>query len=857
MNARFPGIFIVCLIFLFVPQLFAEDVQPFDTGDDFNDLVKEFDEFWANRPMEKGKGFKPFKRIQAFTEFREDQYGNFNPWAIREAWEQRQAMTNLDELDNNSDWSPLGPFQPYPGSYVGGMGRVNAIDFHPTDPNIFYVGAATGGLWRTINGGQSWEPLTDNIPVLGISDVIVDPQNPDTLWIATGDRDGARRRIPTYTVGILMSPDGGQSWENTALNFELSEENVVTALAMDPANPDVLIALTLDGIWRTGDRGLTWTWTQTTGLFYDIEIRPDDPSIIFASAAQDGIYRSLDGGHNWLELTAGLPSNGFNRIELAIAPSNPDRIYALYANDLAPFYTGFYAMFRSDDGGDTWVMRADSPNILGWDIDDNGTGGQGWFALTMAVDPEDEDVVWTGSVNIWKSIDGGDTWNTATYWVHDNGLPYIHADHHILKFRDMVLYSGNDGGIYRYSDLNDEWTDQSYMLAISQVYRLGSYQGSEDVELIITGNQDNGSKQYDEGDWRPILGGDGFDGGIDPVNNQIQYGSIYYGDFYRSLDGGDTWNDMNFGVNSPAAWITPFVIDTTVAGRLFRGHRGVFKSNNWGDSWDGTNQLTIDYIRAVAVAPSDTSRVYACDWLYTFFASDDGGESFSSMFFPGMKPTYLAVAPDNPEKVYATNGLFMAGAKVFVTEDAGVSWNNITGDLPNIPFNCIVIDPDRPQHIYLGSDLGVYFSADAGETWEQYNMGLPNVIVNELEIHRNSGTLLAGTFGRGTWRSPIEGDETSVAEVELVPSTWTVTALYPNPFNSSAVAHITVPESGTLTVNLYNMLGQRVRTLYDGSVGRGVYSINVQADGLASGAYILHANVPGKLNDKQRVILLR
>ena len=854
MSLRFLWVMCFSLIIGSSPLIFAQSPTP---DDGFDEMVREFDEFWADRPMEKGKGFKPFKRIQSFTEFREDEHGNFNPWAIRDAWQQRVAMGELDELDNNSDWTPLGPFQPYPGSYVGGMGRVNAIDFHPTNPDIYYVGAATGGLWRTINGGASWEPMTDNIPVLGISDVVVDPFNPDTLWIATGDRDGARRRIPTYTVGVLMSPDGGQTWEDTGLNYELADQNVVTGLSIDPTDPDRLIAITLEGIWWTDDRGVTWTESMASGLFYDIERKLDDPSVVYATAAQDGIYRSTDGGLSWDELTNGLPAFGFNRIELAVCPSDPDRIYAMYANTSAPFYTGFYGMYRSNDGGDTWFLTADSPNLLGWDINDNGSGGQGWFALTMAVDPEDADVVWTGSVNIWKSTDGGYNWNTATYWVQDQGLPYAHADHHILKFRDLELYSGNDGGIYRYNDMLDEWFDQSYMLAISQVYRFGCFQGSDEVDLMITGNQDNGSKQMSGTDWTPVLGGDGFDGGIDPVNNQIQYGSIYYGDFRRSLDGGSSWESMNFGIQEGGAWITPFVIDTTVSGRLFRGHQRVYKSNNWGDSWQGSSQLTTDYIRAVAVAPSDTNIVYACDWLYLFFSSDDGGATFTASFFPGVKPTYLAVAPDNPSKVYATNGLFVDGAKVYVTEDGGTTWENISRDLPNIPFNCIVIDPDRPQHLYVGSDLGVYFSPDDGETWELYIAGLPNVIVTELEIHRNSGTLVAGSFGRGSWRSPIEGDEVSVAEVELMPSTWTVSALYPNPFNASAVAQITVPETGTLTVSLYNMLGRTVRTVYTGSVPRGVYTVNVHAEGLASGAYVLHSQVPGKLDDRQRVILLR
>ncbi len=855
MSARFMWLLCACL---FLAHLPAANAQPVPVEDDFDATVRSFDAYWSSHEMHKGNGYKPFKRIQSFTEIREDQYGEYNPWAIREAWLERAAMNTPHELDNDSDWTPMGPFQPFMGSYVGGVGRVNAIAFHPTNPDVYYVGAATGGLWKTVDGGDSWFPLTDNIPVMGISDVVVHPEHPDTLFIATGDRDGARRRIPTYTVGVLMSPDGGETWIETGLNYELSEQNVVTGLASHPDYPEMLLAITLEGIWRSVDAGDTWTQTKDSGLFYDIEVNPDNPLVVYAAAAEEGIYRSTDGGQTWLWMTNGVPLTGFSRIELAIAPSNPDVVYALFADTIAPFYTGFLGIWRTTDGGDSWTLQADSPNILGWDINDNGTGGQGWFALAMAVDPTDADVIWTGSVNIWRSTNGGVDWETVTYWIPGEGLPYIHADIHILKYRGTTLYSGNDGGIYEYNAGQNEWFDQSNMLAITQVYRLGCDHRAAELDLMITGTQDNGSKQYDAGTWTPVLGGDGFDGGIDPANNQIRYGSIYYGDFRRTTDGGESWFEMNFGIQDQGAWITPFVIDSTVTGRLFRGHKRVYRSYNWGELWHGTaNMMTNDFIRGLAVAPSDTGRVYACDWQYNFWRSEDGGQSFTTSFFPGMKPTYIAVSPLDPDRVYVSNGLFLDGEKVYLSEDGGDSWTNISHDLPNIPFNCIVVDTDRPSHLYAGSDLGVYFSPDDGATWELFNNGLPNVIINEMEIHRNSGTLVAGTFGRGSWRTPVEGAGSAVAEVTVQPSGWNVSALYPNPFNMSAVAQVNVLRTSRLTAGLYNMLGQQVRTLHDGQVPPGVFTVHVVADGLASGVYVLQTTIPGQLDNQQRVILLR
>ncbi len=838
-------LFLCCLPLL---TMYAQE------GEEFRSLQEEFNQFWKGRSYEKGKGFKQFRRMEAFTTLREDGQGNFNPFALQSALQEQLARQG--EVRDEAQWTPLGPFQPYPGSYVGGMGRVNCFAFHPENDSIWYAGAAMGGLWKTVDDGQTWLPLTDHLMSLGISSVALDPADPDHILIATGDRDGFRRRVSSYSIGVWESHDGGGSWQELGLPYDLEEQQIVTRILIHPLNPLRMYAATLAGIYRSLDGGTNWDTVTALGEWYDLELDPTNEMIFYAARAQVGVFKSTDGGETLTPLLGGFPQTNLSRIDLALAPSDPQTLYALVASANAPFYTGFRGVYRSTNGGESWLLRSSSPNILGWNTDGSDAGGQGWYALTIAVDPTDADIVWVGSVNVWRSNNGGSSWTLRGYWYQVGGIPYIHADHHILQFRGNTLFSGNDGGVYTWNEDDQAWTDHSNFLVISQVYRLGSYQGSPDLTLLLNGNQDNGSKLWEFGDWRPVRGGDGFECGVDPVDPQIMYASVYYGDLARSLDGGQTWLGGNNGSDTDGAWLTPILIDPDHSGRLYKGTRRIYRSDDHAASWESiSGYLTNEYIHALAAAPSDDQVIYAADWEGHFYRTLDGGSSWETLVAPSQKLTSIAVHPDQPGRLYVSCGLFLDGEKVFVSDDHGDTWLNLSGDLLNVPVNQILLHPDDAEILFLATDLGVQLSTDGGSNWSSFSTGLPNVIVSELEIHANSNTLLAATFGRGSWQTPLP-DFVATRATPKVPLDSRIVGVYPNPFNDRTRIELLLPISMDVDAQLFNLQGERVAIPFQGHLPAGRQLLWIDGESLVSGVYF--ARVRGAdFQEQVRLFLIR
>ncbi|MCB2197864.1 T9SS type A sorting domain-containing protein [bacterium] len=751
----YRGLVLTTLLFLFSLSVSAQPWMARFEGMDRTPTLQEkrqaFDEYWQGRPKAKGKGYKQFLRWEWFMESRVNENGYLDPAARWQAWEEKRTMFPPNELDE-ADWTPLGPFDPDPSYYVGGVGRINCIAFHPTDDNIFYVGAASGGLWKTTDGGINWEPMTDHLPLLGVSSIVVDHTNPNTVYLATGDADAN----DTYSIGVLKSTDGGVTWNTTGLDWTVTQFTTISKLIMNPDDNQILVAAGSSGIRRTTDGGDTWNVAYNQGNFRDLEVDPDDSEIWYAARSSDGVYKSTNGGASWTRSSSGLPVSGFSRIAIAVAPSNSQRIYALYVNNSS----GFFGMYRSDNGGANWTITANSPNLLGYEADGSDGGGQGWYDLTLAVDPSNADVVFVGGINLWKSTDQGISWDIKAHWLGDlfgYDADYMHADQHALEYRGQTLFAGNDGGIYMSPDNGENWTDISYDLAISQAYRVGIYAGGEEVDWLLNGYQDNGTKLKQGDVWTPVLGGDGMECAIDPLNPNYMYGEIYYGNMSRSTNGGDSWVSANSGVFDDGAWVTPFVIDPT-SGTLFKGTRRIYRSQNHAGSWtDMSGQISGSTFRAMAISPSDPTVLYAANASEQIMVSTNSGSNWTIHQGPMNRDiTYMAVHPINPDVVYATVGQYYDNQKVFVSFNQGEDWTNLSEGLPNLPVNCILVHPVDPQHLYIGTDVGAFFSPDGGESWQDFSTGLPNVIITELELHQPSNTIVAATFGRGTWMTPAE-----------------------------------------------------------------------------------------------------
>ncbi len=731
------------------------------TGDpDFYDIQRAFNEYWKDRPIERSKGYNPFRRWEYFMEPRVYPSGRM-PAAI--IWEeiQKEQSGKKAEQATSANWTFLGPDDtPRYFNYQslrGGSGRINCIAFHPFDSNIIYIGAPSGGLWKTVNGGQTWTTSTDQLAAIGISDIAIVRQNPDIIYLATGDGDGR----DTYSIGILKSANGGISWNPTVFSEEVASQNHFRRILIHPVNPQIMIAASAKGIYKTTDGWNTYRLVKS-GHFKDLEFKPFNPAVIYAASfdynGNARIYKSTDTGDSFNEVMTGLNFNsGVDRIELAVTRANASFIYALCSNTDDG---GFFGLYRSVNSGENWslIYSSGNLNLLGWDANGQDEGGQGWYDLTLAVSPERAYDIFVGGINIWRSQNGGTDWKPVSMWYHGHDAEYVHADHHTVIFNPYtdVLFSGNDGGIYKSYDKGASWTDISDGLQILQIYRITNSVADPDVN--ITGNQDNGTVLRNASGWYEISGGDGMECFIDHTNEDIMYVSWQRGNLLKSTDGGSNFSDITPDIEEEGAWITPYIMHPVIPGILYSGYKDVYKSTDQGESWARISENLTGGINlnALAVAGSNDNYIYASA-RDKIWKTVNGGDKWIDISdgIPENYVTYITVAETDPNKLWITLSGYSEGNKVYYSSNGGQSWINYSDGLPNVPANCIVYQNNTNKALYVGTDIGVYYRDATMSQWADYSDNLPNVIVNDLAIHYASGKLRAGTYGRGLWETDL------------------------------------------------------------------------------------------------------
>jgi photosystem II stability/assembly factor-like uncharacterized protein len=723
---------------------------------DFYEVRNSFNNYWSGKKITKGKGYKQFRRWENFMEPRVFPDGNLN---LPSVWEQSRNNLKINET-NGSDWTPIGPVvvpEKASGPSKTGLGRINCIAFHPTNQNILYAGSPSGGLWKTTNGGVSWITTTDDLLSIGISDIAIDPLNPQNIYIATGDGDAG----DTYGVGVLKSSDGGTSWNTTNLSLDQSSEVYNRRILINPANPSILLVTSNKGIYRTEDGFSTFSLVKS-GNYKDIEFKPGNPNIVYASnydpRGNARVFKSTDGGKTFSDFSSGLTTNGsVNRIELAVTPANTACVYALCSS---AYDDGFYGLYKSLDAGGKWTKMYDDTkkNLLGYTTSGTDAGGQGWYDLAMAVSPVSVNVVYTGGVNIFKSTNGGSLFTINAHWVGTASIDYVHADQHMLAINPLnnFVYSCNDGGVYVSKDEGTSWTDISNGLNILQVYKISASQKTND--FYVTGNQDNGSFRKLDGVWEEINEGDGMECVIDPTNDSIVYTSLYYGSFYRSDDKGETSVYITPENSGDGAWITPFVSSELNPAHIYAGYRDIFKSYNRGNNWFkiSRNLAGTSLLRSIAVSGLDENFIYAASYD-SIWISKDGGRSWKEISggLSSRAITTVTLSPYNPLYVWVTLSGYITGEKVYFSENGGDSWINYSDGLPNLPVNTMIYQKNSNQLLYAGTDLGVYYRDKTMSSWAVFNTNLPNVIVNDFEIQYDLKKLVAGTYGRGLWTSPL------------------------------------------------------------------------------------------------------
>ncbi len=649
-------------------------------------------------------------------------------------------------------WTQLGP-RPIVDEYWSGTddasGRVVAVAPHPSDANTVYIGAASGGIWKTTDGGTNWIPLTDELSVLNHGCVAMDPSHPSTVYAGTGE----------YTTrskgdGLFRSTDAGDTWERIATTAEVG--GTCSRLLIDPTDSQTIHISGGNGYSKTVDGGVTWTRAFTKSRVSDLAMKSGDPNTLYLGEHGKGIWRSIDGGDSWTQLGGGLPATDVQRILLAAAPSNSNVIYTVIINPSA----GLRGLYRSADGGDTWVEKANTPNF---------PYPQGWYDAFLGVDPTDEDIVYGGGVfptyavaGVIKSTDGGDSWVDISCPGNCLTEANLHPDMHAIAFgSDGTVWVGNDGGVWKSPDGGASWINTNGTLTVTQNYAVAL--NPADPVQVMGGTQDNGTveRQVDDEDWPQILGGDGgflaydFD---EPARRYVSYVRLAV---YR-LFGGSTVNISGPWGGDRRNFIAPLLMDPSDSETLFGGTWRVWRTRNasgfagWSAySPDLTDGGTLNVI-AAAVGSSGVLYTGSSDGKVFVKPSEADAWQDRSAGLPSGQVSDIVIDPTDPARAYVafhnTNG-----PRVLETTTTGTSWIDVTGTLPDgVGGRALAVDwRANPPMLFVGSGAGVYWSTDRGAGWTKDGTDLPNVNVGDLAIDPINGTITVGSYGRGVWRASI------------------------------------------------------------------------------------------------------
>ena len=735
----------------------TENLTLFDYQKAFNDYwtpfnVKDAKYIGKNGEIKKAAGWKQFKRWEYFWSSRVNPItGEFPKTSASEEYNKHIAEYGAYPNDAGN-WQTMGT-NSSAGGYAG-IGRVGTVEFHPTNDNIFWIGAPAGGLWVTEDAGITWTVLTDNNDVLGVSAIVIpsDYETSSTIYIGTGDRDAN----DNSSVGVLKSTNSGATWNSTGLSFLPSQGETVNAMLLEPANDNSIFAATSDGLYFTDDAAVSWTKIATY-QFIDLEFKPGNTQIIYGSTRNGQVYTSNDYGLSW-SLT--FSASASNRIEMAVTANNPDIVYVLASNSS----NGLEGIYKSEDSGTTFDLVFNSLSLLNWSTDGNGeNNGQAWYDLALAADPNNADILYCGGVNTWKSEDGGVSWSLANHWYGGGGVQDVHADKHFFKYRNNTseLFECNDGGLYSTTNGNS-WVDLSNGLVISQMYGHSTAQTAPDI--TITGLQDNGTKMRAVGVWYDVLGGDGMKCIVDYTDYNIQYGSLYYGQIHRTTD---IWsNGTEISANIPGgaagAWVTPYVLDPNDHNTIYVGYSEIWKSEDKGNTFTSIGNAG-GMLKCIAVAPSNSQVIYASTGG-SLNKTINGGQNWVSI--TTSLPTSssinnIIIKSNNSNVAWVVFGTYNDEG-VYRTDDGGATWTNISDGLPQIPINCIVENKfvSHEEQLYVGTDFGVFIK-EGNADWTLFSQGLPNVVVSELDIYYNYNSpfdsrLRASTYGRGLWETDLQ-----------------------------------------------------------------------------------------------------
>lgn len=700
----------------------------------------------------------------------------------------------MEEAFSRLEYRSIGP------AIMGG--RIADVEGVPGDPNVVYVASASGGLWKTTNGGVTWKPIFERQGTFSIGDIALAPSNPDVVWVGTGESNV--RNSVSFGDGVYKSTDGGKTWQHMGLK----ETEHISAIVINPQNPDIVYIGALGhafgpnderGVFMTTDGGQTWTKTLFIDNQHgvaDLEIDPTNPNILYAGmwsferkpwthrsgSEKGGVYKSIDGGRTWNKLTNGLPKL-MGRIGVRVAPSNPNVVYVIVESKDGTLY-------RSDDRGENFRNVSKNTDIV----------SRGFYYTRVRVDPTNENHIFAVASTLYNSVDGGKTFRSITGRTH--------IDYHALWLdpkNPKRMWHGQDGGIAVTYDGGETW-EAVYNIPLGQFYQVHA-DNSQPFYKVMGGLQDNGSwtgpsrtrepAGIMNDDWRMVSFGDGFYVINNPDNpdqylSESQGANIVSTDFKtREQQLVNPWGRGSGG--GPAAsnkyrfnWNSPIVFSPHEKTTVYLAGNVVFKSPDFGKTWEqispdlttndpeklkdaggpiAIENSTAEYhstIISIAESPIQKGQIWVGTDDGNLQLTTDGGKNWSNLIknVSGLAAN-SPVSHVEPSRTDAST-TFVAFDRhmfddfrpyIFKTTDSGKSWTNISGNLPAKAYVQVVReDPKNRNLLYAGTELGLFASYSGGKEWMPLNLkNLPNVSVHDILVHPRENDLILATHGRSIW----------------------------------------------------------------------------------------------------------
>ena len=798
-------------------------------------------------PQQKEKN--PAAPFERFAEMRAYPDAHFDLRAFDQVLQDAFLQNKNNSATTAGTWQLEGP------SNIGG--RITCLAVSPTNSNVVFAGTPGAGLFKTTNGGISWVPVFDDKPYLYIGAIAIDPNNPNTIYAGTGDPN-----VP-FTVfigdGIYKSTDGGNSWTNIGL----VNTKIISKIIVNPSNSNEIYVSAIGnpivadnnrGVFKSTNGGVSWNQVlfvnNQTGVS-DILLNPSNTSELYAASYtcirnatvnirysnNARIYKTTNAGNSWNILQNGLPNFKVNKYSICMSTQNPNKLYVAVSDSTY----SMLAVYKTVNGGASFA------NMGNFGIENN-YGGFGWYFNELEVSPSNDEHVYISGVELFKSTDGAQSWslNMPPWWNYD-----VHADIHAISFvAPGAYYLGTDGGIYFTSNDGNTYSDVDN-IPNTQFYRV-AYNPHSPAEYW-GGAQDNGTTKGNAasvGSWTREFGGDGFQMRFDPTDPNTYYVETQNGGLWVTTDGGMNFDQYNTTIDftDRRNWDMPYVLSKFNPSVQYTGTYRVYKNTtapieNWvpisGDLTDGLIlEPRFHNISAIDHSSLNALTLYAGTSDGNVWVSNNDGNTWSNITgtLPDRYVTSVHASPNFSNNVYVTHTGYKYNSyipHIHKSTNGGLSWVDISGNLPQAGINDVVIFPGNENLLFVATDIGVYATYNGGISWARVGSNMPVISVWDIEYNPVNNRLFAGTYAKSLQSIDVNSITTGLQQ-SMVTGVSQIT-LFPSVFENE----INLKSHSEKLIRSVTVISANGKAVMKAS-GITEYNLKLDVSALKSGLYLFY-----------------